>query len=69
MAWEDRTTFEQIEKRYGLKEADVIKIMRQDLKRSSFRLWRERVSGRLTKHGKKFHRSREQLKRSLSTEL
>ncbi len=54
LAWSDRVTFEQIEKRTGLREADVIRVMRGALKRSSFRLWRKRVSGRSTKHGKVF---------------
>ena len=52
MAWEDRTTFEEIEKQLGLTEAQVIKVMRRELKPSSFRLWRKRVSGRVTKHRK-----------------
>ncbi|MDX1574151.1 MAG: TIGR03643 family protein [Methylophaga sp.] len=50
MAWEDRTPFEAIEGLFGLKEADVIALMRRELKPSSFRLWRARVSGRKTKH-------------------
>ena len=50
MAWEDRTPFEAIEHNYGLKEADVIALMRRQLKSSSFRLWRKRVTGRATKH-------------------
>ena len=50
MAWEDRTTFGAIEHSYGLDETAVIKLMRQQLKPSSFRLWRERVTGRNTKH-------------------
>ena len=52
LAWSDRVTFEEIEKKTGLREADVIKVMRAELKPSSFRLWRKRVSGRKTKHGK-----------------
>ena len=51
-AWEDRTTFEEIEKRTGLTEKQVIEVMRRELKASSFRLWRKRVSGRVTKHRK-----------------
>jgi uncharacterized protein (TIGR03643 family) len=54
MAWEDRTTFDEIEKRTGLNEAAVIKLMRGELKPSSFRMWRKRVSGRVTKHRKIF---------------
>ena len=52
MAWEDRTTFEEIEKRLGFTEADVINVMRRNLKPSSFRMWRKRVNGRTTKHRK-----------------
>jgi uncharacterized protein (TIGR03643 family) len=52
MAWEDRTTFDQIKERTGLSEAEVIKLMRRELKPGSFRFWRKRVSGRLTKHRK-----------------
>lgn len=52
MAWEDRTPFEAIEKLYQLDEKHVIKLMRKTLKSSSFRMWRKRVSGRKTKHGK-----------------
>ncbi|WP_178988620.1 TIGR03643 family protein [Winogradskyella schleiferi] len=53
MAWEDRTPFEAITFQFGLKEQDVIAIMRRELKPSSFRLWRARVQGRATKHSKK----------------
>ena len=52
MAWEDRTPFEAIEVQFGLKENDVRKLMRSNLKESSFKLWRERVKGRKTKHSK-----------------
>ena len=50
MAWEDRTPFEAIEALYGLSESEVIKVMRREMKPSSFRMWRKRVSGRRTKH-------------------
>ncbi|MDX1471071.1 MAG: TIGR03643 family protein [Flavobacteriaceae bacterium] len=51
MAWEDRTPFEAIEFQFGLSEADVIKLMRKELKESSFKLWRKRVnSGVSNKH-------------------
>ncbi|MGB2925417.1 MAG: TIGR03643 family protein [Limnothrix sp.] len=53
MAWEDRTTFEAIEMQFGFKEQEVIEIMRRYMKRSSFKMWRKRVTGRTTKHGKK----------------
>jgi len=52
MAWEDRTPFEAIEYQFGLKENDVREVMRSNLKRSSFELWRKRVKGRKTKHQK-----------------
>ena len=50
MAWEDRTTFEAIEIQFGLKQQDVIKLMRKEMKSGSFKLWRERTRGRITKH-------------------
>ena len=50
MAWEDRTPFEAIEFQFGLSEPQVIAVMRQQMKASSFKLWRRRVSGRKTKH-------------------
>lgn len=50
MAWEDRTPFEAIEYQFGLTEKQVILLMRREMKASSFRLWRKRVSGRKTKH-------------------
>ena len=50
MAWEDRTPFEAIEYQFGLSEAEVITLMRKELKPGSFRRWRRRVQGRATKH-------------------
>lgn len=52
MAWDDETSFDAIEKQTGLAEKDVIKLMRRSMKPSSFKMWRERVSGRKTKHQK-----------------
>lgn len=52
MAWEDRTTFEAIDFQFGLKEQEVIELMRTEMKPSSFKLWRKRVQGRKTKHEK-----------------
>ena len=60
-AWADRITFEEIEKKTGYKESDVIKIMRRSLKPSSFRLWRKRVNQKSIKHRKKFEYSRKQM--------
>jgi uncharacterized protein (TIGR03643 family) len=53
MAWEDRTPFEAIEIQYGLQEKQVIALMRREMKESSFKMWRKRVTGRKTKHGEK----------------
>ena len=50
MAWEDRTPFEAILAQFGLSEAEVIVLMRRELKPASWRRWRERVQGRATKH-------------------
>ena len=50
LAWEDRTSFETIQERVGLSEAEVINLMRAELKPHSYRLWRKRVKGRTTKH-------------------
>jgi|TARA_B110001454_G_C12692087_1_gene422724 uncharacterized protein (TIGR03643 family) len=52
MAWEDRTTFEAIQFQFGLKEEQVIALMRKEMKLKSFKMWRERVQGRKTKHEK-----------------
>ena len=54
MAWEDRTPFEAIKIQFDLTEANVITLMRKELKRSSFNLWRKRVnSGVSQKHAQK----------------
>ncbi len=50
MAWEDRTPFEAIEAQFGLNQDGVIKLMRNHLKQSSFKLWRARTHGQTTKH-------------------
>ena len=66
MAWEDRTPFEAIAYQFGLKEKDVIALMRKQLKPSSFSMWRKRTNGRSTKHAalrdsevSRFHCSRQ----------
>ena len=51
MAWEDRTPFEAIDFQFNLKEKEVIQLMRSNLKISSFKIWRKRVTGRKLKHG------------------
>ena len=53
MGWEDRTPFDAISMQFGLKEQEVITIMRNNMKPNSFKLWRKRVQGRKTKHLKK----------------
>ncbi len=50
MAWEDRTPFEAIQTLYNLNESALIRLMRKNLKSRSFKLWRQRVTGRSTKH-------------------
>ena len=50
MAWEDRTPFEMIRLEYGLTQAAVIDFMRGNMKKSSFKMWRKRMNGRVTKH-------------------
>ena len=52
MAWEDRTPFEAIFLQFNINEKELIAVMRNNLKKSSFKLWRERVNGRKTKHSK-----------------
>ena len=52
MAWEDRTPFEAITYQFGISEQETIELMRKEMKRSSFKMWRKRVQGRSTKHAK-----------------
>ena len=61
--WADRITFEEIFEKTNKTESDVIKIMRKNLKPSSFRLWRERVNKKSIKHRKKFSEARKKLKK------
>ena len=53
MAWSDKISFEEIKKKTGLLEKEVISIMRKNLKKKSYIVWRKRVRGRLSKHKKK----------------
>lgn len=50
MAWEDRTPFDAILAQFGLTEAQVIALMRNELKPASWRLWRERAHQISHKH-------------------
>tara|TARA_E500000331_G_C16759329_1_gene498873 strand:- start:255 stop:500 length:246 start_codon:yes stop_codon:yes gene_type:complete len=52
MAWEDKISFDEIKKKTGYSEKEIINIMRKKLKKNSYILWRKRVRGRLTKHRK-----------------
>ena len=62
-AWADRITFEEIEERCGMSEAEVIKLMRRSLKRRSFDRWRKRVAQQSIKHRRRFQKERQGLKR------
>ena len=53
LAWDDETSFDQIKLQFGLAEGEVIRLMRQEMKPSSFRMWRKRVSGRASKHARR----------------
>ncbi len=55
MAWSDKISFEEIKKKLGLKEKEVISLMRKNLKKKSYVVWRKRVRGRASKHRKKTH--------------
>jgi uncharacterized protein (TIGR03643 family) len=65
-AWADRVTFEEIKKKTGKSESDVIKTMRKNLKPSSFRLWRERAKRKSIKHRKKFILERKNLRKKIN---
>ena len=64
-AWADRVTFEEIKKKTGRSESDVIKIMRKNLKPSSFRLWRKRAKRKSLKHRKKFKLERKKIREKI----
>ncbi len=64
-AWADRITFEDIKKKTGKSESEVIKIMRKSLKSSSFKTWRKRAKNQSIKHRKKFELSRKEIRRKL----
>ena len=64
-AWADRITFEDIKKKTGKTENEVIKIMRKTLKPASFRLWRKRAKNQSIKHRKKFEISRKEIRRKI----
>ena len=43
MALSDHVTFSDIEYQYGLKEREVVILMRKTLRKGSYRSWRKRV--------------------------
>ncbi len=49
LAWDDKISFEDIRLQFNLQEKEVIKLMRQNLKPSSFRMWRKRVTSSVSK--------------------
>ena len=65
-AWADRITFEEIFEKTGKTEGEVIKLMRKNLKPSSFKLWRKRVAEKSIKHRKLFYQSRKKLRAKIS---
>jgi len=64
-AWADRITFEEIKEKTGKTESEVIKIMRKNLKPSSFRLWRKRVHNKSIKNRKKFKEERKNIRKKI----
>ena len=43
MALSDHISFRQIETQFGIKEKDVKRIMKKNLKEGSYKIWRKRV--------------------------
>jgi uncharacterized protein (TIGR03643 family) len=69
MAWEDRTPFDAITAQFGFTEQEVITLMRREMKASSFRMWRERVQGRVTKHRAKSPENMDKFKSKLQKNI
>jgi uncharacterized protein (TIGR03643 family) len=69
MAWEDRTPFEAIELQFGLLEKEVIALMRSQMKDSSFKMWRKRTNGRITKHQTLRHLDKGRFKSTLQKSI
>jgi uncharacterized protein (TIGR03643 family) len=44
MALSDHVAFSDIEHQYGLKEREVVTLMRKSLRKGSYRSWRKRVA-------------------------
>ena len=62
VVWSELLRFEEIEKKTGKIESEVIKIIRRSVKLTSFRLWRKRVNQKSIKHRKKFEYSRKEIR-------
>ena len=69
MAWEDKTPFEAITFQFGISEQETIEIMRYEMKHSSFKMWRQRVQGRTTKHLKLRSKSIDRFKCTLQRQI
>ena len=46
MAWDDQTDFSHLKKIYEINEGDVKKIMKNNIKRKSYEIWRKRIHQR-----------------------
>jgi uncharacterized protein (TIGR03643 family) len=70
MAWEDRTSFDAIQRQFGISEAQVIRLMRKEMKPDSFKMWRKRVQRRSTKHAAQFpedyHRFKSKMQKGIA---
>ncbi|MAJ44100.1 MAG: TIGR03643 family protein [Candidatus Marinimicrobia bacterium] len=53
LAWEDEVPFKAIKYQYDIDEQEVIKIMRKNLKKSSFIMWRKRVNSTISRKSDK----------------
>jgi len=69
MAWEDRTPFDAITSQFGLTEQQVIELMRREMKLSSFKMWRQRVQGRATKHQQLRNKDMDRFKCNLQRQI
>ena len=52
-AWDDETSFEVINYKWGISEKDTKFLMKRSLKKTSYIIWRKRVNKRLSKHSLK----------------
>ena len=52
-AWDDETSFEDINYKWGLSEKDAKVLMKRSLKRISYIVWRKRVNKHMPKYSLK----------------